>query len=333
MKVLYILANAPQDCESYIEAEIKYALKRDVQVEIWTSFKGYGQPPVAPLNYGSVHDTIGRFKPDVIHIHYLVTAQQTFRDLSTSIPVTVRAHSFDWDPVRALAVASHPAVRAVYAFPHFAREVPPDRKIVPMPVAYDYSLYNLPSEPKDRRLVLRLASGRRVKGLRDFLEIGNRVPEARFVLGVTPIRGDEAYLNELQRENGKLGGRVEVRTGGIVGGLSRADVVALTAKAGIYLETNDPNGHRLGMQISIAEAMATGAYVLARWAPTLEEYVGDGAAPYRSVDEAVAMVRQTFDWTDAQWDAQGNRAVVRSTPFRSDVVLGRLVDDWARFAK
>lgn len=332
MKVLYILANAPQDCESYIEAEIKYALVRGVEIEIWSSLKGYGQPPVVPVHYGSVYDAIGKFKPDLLHIHYLVTAQQTFRELFVDLPITVRAHSFDWDPGRAAAVAGVPNVRAVYAFPHFARELAPGGKVVPMPVAYDSELYK-PTHQKDRRLALRLASGRRVKGLRDFLEIGNRIPEVRFILGVTPIRGDESYLNELQRENDRLGGRVEVRTGGIVGGLSRADVVALMSRAGIYVETNDPAGHRLGMQISIAEAMATGAYVLARNAPTLSEYVGNAATAYESVDEAVALIRKTFDWTDEDWARTSAAAVNRAVLFRSYVVLGQIVDDWERFAR
>lgn len=329
MKVLYLLSNSPQDCESYIEAEIKYAKSRGVQVEIWSSLKGYGQPPVVPVHYGSVYDAIGKFKPDLLHIHYLVMAQQVLRDLFVDLPITIRSHSFDWDAGRAINFAAAPTIKVIYAFPHFAREVAPGGKIVPMTVAFDPELYT-PSQPKNRRLVLRLASGRRVKGLRDFLEIGNRVQEAHFILGVTPLRGDEVYLNELERDNRSFGGRVDIRVGGVPHGMSRQDVVGLMQRAGIYLETNDPSGHRLGMQISIAEAMATGAYVLARHAETLPEYVDDAASSYRSIDEAVRLVRETFDWSDQRWADQAQRAMTRAALFRSDVVLPRLVDDWER---
>lgn len=330
MKVLYILANSPQDCESYIEAEIKYAVSQDVEIEIWSSLKGYGQPPVVPVRYGTIHDAIGKFKPDLVHIHYLVTAETVLPTIP-GVKATVRSHSFDWDPARAKKIASFGSVMAIYAFPHFARELV-HPKIVPMTVAYDGELYT-PSTPKNRRLVLRLGSGRRVKGLRDFLEIGNRILEAHFILGVTPLRGDETYLNELERENRKFGGRVDIRIGGVPHGLSRQDVVELMQRAGIYLETNDPTGHRLGMQISIAEAMSTGAYVLARHAPTLAEYVGDAADSYRSIDEAVSLIRATFDWSDQRWTDQAERAMKRAQLFRFDVVLPRLIEDWRRFCK
>ena len=48
-----------------------------------------------------------------------------------------------------------------------------------------------------------------------------------------------------------------------------------------------------GMPISIAEAMASGCYVIGRKAGNSPSYIGDAGVTYSSVDQAVAQVRRT----------------------------------------
>ena len=61
-------------------------------------------------------------------------------------------------------------------------------------------------------------------------------------------------------------------------------------QAGIYVHTAKPPeteyGTPIGMPVSIAEAMATGAHVLVRDIPELRAYVGDAGATYRDGEEA-----------------------------------------------
>ena len=115
MKVLYVLANYPQASESYIEAEIRYAQSRGIEIAVLTSVRGYGEEiPGVQLFYDlPPYIATSIFQPDLIHVHYLVTAEILFKSLFCKLPVTVRAHSFDWSLPTAAHIASVPNVRAI----------------------------------------------------------------------------------------------------------------------------------------------------------------------------------------------------------------------------
>jgi glycosyltransferase involved in cell wall biosynthesis len=330
MRVLYLLANYPQYSESYIDAEINYARSQGVEVGVWSSVSGYGDMlKDVPVLYGQdPMDAIRDFRPDLLHVHYLVTAQQVFRSIFVDLPITVRAHSFDWDLGRAAAVAAVDNVRAIYAFPHFAREAAQNSKIVPLPVAFDAALYDAPLDAtvvKDR--VVRLAAGRRMKGLEDFFTVAWKLfPQGSFTMAVSRIRGDEDYVGKMIEAG--------MRTGVVVfNDLNRAKAVEMIRTAGVYLDTSDPTGHPFGMPISIAEAMASGAVVLIRDCPAAREYAGLGAQYYRSIDEAVEMVRGATDLHELHRKHISEMARERARLYRSDVVLPRLVKDWDRFVQ
>jgi len=327
VKVLYVLENYPQDSESYVEAEISYFQKKGVEIEVCSPVVGYGNVDV-PVHRRPLASAIQTAKPDLVHIHYLSAAESHLRAIPPGLPVTIRAHSFDWSVEEAYRVANTGKVRAIYAFPHLARQAA-NGVVVPLPVAYDSSLFW--RYPKVKSLVLRLAAGRRVKGLDDFLHVGNRILDARFVLGVCPVRGDESYVAELRETNRALGGRVQIRSAGT--DLTRTEAVYLTRMAGIYLDTSDPKGHPFGMPISIAEALATGAYVLARENESVGEYMGEAAATYKSVDEAEAMVRFALLRSDAWWSAVAAVACARSLAFRDDIHLFKVLNDWTGFVQ
>lgn len=333
MKVLYALANYPQASESYIEAEIAYVRSRGVEVEVWSRVEGYGDPPPVPVHRGSVQEAIDAFHPDLVHAHYLVTALDLLRTVSSKIPVTVRAHSFDWSLSAAHQVADFKQVQAIYAFPHFARTSELfGKKIIPLSVAYDAPLYDAPStflRARDR--VVRLSAGRRVKGLADFLSVArlvNRggVGPGTFHLAVCSVHGDEGYVAELLRDGPKAGVHVHTNVG-------RALATEMIRGAGIYLDTSDPAGHPFGMPISIAEALASGCFVLARDCPAVHEYLGACGAVYGSVGEAAKHVLRALKWDYDTWESVGRSARGRARDFRSDVVLPKLVEDWERFVK
>lgn len=330
MRVLYLLSNYPQYSESYIDAEIHYARSQGVEVGVWSSVSGYGDRlDGVPTLYGQdPMDAIADFKPDLLHIHYLVTAQQVLKQLFTPLPITVRAHSFDWDPSRAFAVAALPAVKAIYAFPHFARQLATSEKIVPLPVAFDGSLYDGPMmEPTDPNRVIRLAAGRRMKGLEDFFTVAwSLFPSGSFQMAVSRIRGDEGYVERTVEAGMRTG--VTVFTD-----LPRTAAVRMIRVAGIYLDTSDPTGHPFGMPISVAEAFAAGLVVIMRDSPAAREYGGDVASYYSTLNEAKILVDHALRMSLEQRMELLVRGIERSEMFRSDVVLPRLVEDWKRFVQ
>ena len=329
MKTLYILAHYPQGSESYVEAEISYFLSRGVQIEIWSPQSGYGDKLPVKVHRKTLQEAISGFNPNVIHVHHMTTAEYYIKDLPRK--VTVRAHSFDWSEGRATNVLSNPAVRKLYAFPHFAKRLSClflksqelYDKIVPLPVAYDPTLYY--QSWKIRRSVLRLTAGLPTKSLDHFIIAGNKVEDAKFVLGINTVIGKESeVVDKMNALNRKLGGRVQIQTN-----ISRKDAADLVRMAGIYMSTSDPTSHPFGMPVSIAEAMATGAYVLARnQGPEVLDYLGGAGSTYTSVEHAESLIRMAIDLSDQGFEEVSTAAVRSAARFRSDVVLERVMKDW-----
>ncbi len=326
MRVLYVLGNYPQASESYIESEINYARSRGVEIEVWSPLEGKGDAPLVRVHRGDVRTAVAEFKPNLIHTHHLVTALEILPRIPT-VPATVRAHSFDWTVPRAMTTLAVPSVRSIYAFPHFAKQAD-NCRVVPMPVAYDASLYDATfDKPVIPNKVVRLAAGRRGKGLEDFLAVSEIIgPKADFHMALCQVRGDEKYALEMGWRSKRHGVHGLINIG-------RRDAVEMIRTAGIYLDTSDPTGHAFGMPISIAEALASGAIVLARDCPAAREYLGEAGAVYNDVEEAAQYIEVALSLPQAAVDASRMVARQRARAFRSDVVLPRLIEDWNRFAE
>ncbi len=322
MKVLYVLAHFPQGSESYVEAEIAYMKSQGVQIEVWSPTSGYGDAPTVQVHRRSLAEALIGFAPDVVHIHHLTTAVY-YLDNFFKVPVTVRAHSFDWDPGLVKLVAAHPSVRRVFAFPHLAATVP-SQKMVPMPVAYDQTLYY--RTEKNPRSVVRLSAGLPTKRLEDFLDVGNEMHEqADFTLAINLVVGKESRVAEdLSRTNAALGGHVQ-----ILHNLSRARAAELTRNAAIYMSTYDDKSHQFGMPISIAEAMATGAVVVVRDdVPGVHEYMGLAGLFYVSTAGAKDLIRVALAISEKEREVLADVSCRNAVQFRSDVVLPRLLKEW-----
>jgi len=322
MKVLYALANYPQLSETYITAEIDYVRAQGVEVEVWSPCGADNVPAQVPVHRGDLLAAAHAFKPNVVHAHYLIFAGQYAAVLAgTGLPMTVRGHSFDFTVGRVAYLSGLPAVRHIYLFPHFARQMADNHKVCPLPVAYSSGAYG-PAE-KDRKLVLRLAAGKPGKGLEDFFKVAELCPGWRFVLGVARVHELGHYIGALQTL--RAGCKAQVS---LVADVPWPDAVRYTRSAGIYLDTAAPGAHPFGQPISVAEALATGAYALVRREVGAAEYIGPAGELYDTPAEAAALVRATALWDDAAWGQVAARAVAQARGYADTAVLGRLVADW-----
>lgn len=327
MRVLYLLWNYPQISETYIATEIAFALKCGVEVHVWSQINYH--PDLAPqcmVHRGSLAEAIAAVGPDLIHIHYLVVAKRHLHEIPPGIPVTIRGHSFDWNPNLAREMAEQPTVKRLYLFPHFVAAMGGHAKAFALPVAYDTTLHQQ-AAVKDRNLVLRLAAGLPTKALDDVIAVSNRCPEFRFILGVSRAGGGEQYLEQITRLNGYVKDRVQILVD-----LHPQIAADVNRRAGIYLYTLDPKGHAFGMPIAIAEALATGSYVLSLDVPAARSYIGEAGAFYKNPEEAAKLIQATKTWKDADWERMSATALQRATCFRADVVLSYLVQDWRTLA-
>jgi glycosyltransferase involved in cell wall biosynthesis len=326
MRVLYILWNYPQISETYVATEIGFAQKCGIEVHVWSPETRHELLPQCMVHRGALSEAIAAVGPDLIHIHYLIVAKRHLHEIPPGIPVTIRGHSFDWNPSTARELGEQASVKRLYLFPHFVASMGGHPKAFALPVAYD-SAAHFPAVSKNRKLVLRLAAGLPTKGLDDFLAVANRCADFKFILGVSRAGGGDEFLNQLVLLNSYVKDRVE-----IIVDVHPKMAADLNRRAGIFLYTHDPKGHSFGMPISIAEAMATGSYTLALDVPPARAFMSEGGVCYRNPEEAAKLIMETTSWTDADWELRSQRAIDRAACFRDDVVLSHLVQDWRAIA-
>jgi glycosyltransferase involved in cell wall biosynthesis len=120
--------------------------------------------------------------------------------------------------------------------------------------------------------------------------------------------------------------------------LSPGRAAALMAEAGIYLHTHGTEAP-IGMPISIAEAMATGCFVIARDLPGIADYLGSNGARYdgETVEEraaaAAGIIHDTTRWSDDEWHRRWMATVDDAyRRFPNTVVAESMVRAWKAVA-
>jgi hypothetical protein len=323
MKVLFAEKLYPQISESYVAAEIAFCLKAGVKVEVWSLKESTSTyPEQVKAHRGSFQEAVSRFKPDIIHVHFLDAIDTNLESLvSAGIPVTIRGHSVDHSPDRLLKTLKNTWMKRAYLFPHFAKSFSEHPKVTVIPATYDPALYY--PETKARSLVVRAGAALPYKGLADFIRAASMVEGKTFVL----IAGINVYfpdcLPDLRSLNESLGSPVDIRSD-----LPPAESAAIVRRAGIMFHTSDPSGHPFGMPVSTIEGMATGCYTLIRGSEGASGYIAPHGSLYRSVDEAAALIRQTEKWTDERWVEVEKSTAEHAKQFSEDRWLPTMIKDW-----
>ena len=320
----------PQLSETYIETELRFMLRMGVHVEVWGETITQRPSPVdVPVHTGPLADAVAKARPDILHVHWLNFALQQQQAVEAlGLPITARIHGFEFTPQSLKAAFLWQNLRAIYGFPHHVAAAPKlDSRLRMVRSAFDTELFK-PYAEKDRRLVVRTAPGLPSKDIPMFFEIAKRLPDHRFVLTVVTCQNREAYVEELKEEWRRSGTPAELKID-----LPRAEVVSLVEQAGIYLHTSrvgdEEHATPPGNPISIAEAMATGAYVLVRKVAPHVAYVGDAGTSYRDLSDAAGKIAATTAWTDREWRDAWERSVDRAFKFHADeLALRPIFDDW-----
>jgi|688.fasta_scaffold21096_6 glycosyltransferase involved in cell wall biosynthesis len=337
LRVLYAVWHYPQLSETYIEAEIQTMLRWGVDIQVWredSSPSASPYPTSVPLHYGDITTVINSFQPDVIHCHWSSFCLRNAEILSkNSIPVTLRLHGFDVNKGVINKLQQLPWISRIYGFPKQIDLLgKSDDHFCKMHVGFDSSRFG-PVHTKNRRLVIRTSAALPSKDIPMFLELANRLPEFQFIFaGVTCLHKEE-IVDDIKKCHRKLRSRAE-----LLFDVPHETIAELVAEAGIYLHTahlqGDIHATPLGMPISIAEAMATGSYVLARRCPEFSYMLGDAGDLYADIDEAEYLIRKSVGWTNEEWLAVSNKALERAFgSFADEIVLKPMYDDWCRLQK
>ena len=324
LRVLYSVWHWPQLTESYVRWEAEYMRRRGVDVLICPEVSEVAAwfESELPVTNEPFERALEQFRPHLIHAHWLGHALQ-FAPLATrhGLPLTVRGHGFEMSAEAVRVLQAEPSVRSLYLHPHWPRHFSDQSKLRSVATGFAPHLY-YPS-PKDRRLVFRTAAALPSKDLKLFIDLAAECPEFEFVLAVAPALRCEEYLVELVEYNRSRKNPVRLLVG-----LAHEEVARWLRTAGIYLHTIAPESN-IGGPISIAEAMATGCYVLARRLDPLEKYIGPAGGFYESHAEAVERLRETLRWPAARWSEAERCSVDRAYLRHGEAAtFGTILDDW-----
>lgn len=323
-RVLYILHSYPQLSETYVRSEIEYMRRRGVHIEVWSwhhPMRPY--PTDLPIHRGSLAEAVARSRPDLLHVHWLSIGQEALALAEPiGLPVTFRGHGYEFSSARGTELLRHPAVRRLYIFPHFVAQLPASEKVMPLPVAFSPDRHYPPAR-KDPRLVVRVSLAKPTKDPATFLETARLCPEHRFVLAVCTPTGREGAANEVRALAASLKSPAEIQVD-----VSNEAAAELVRAAGIFMHTYSYE-EPFGMPISIAEALATGAHVLARDGAHIHGYLGSCGQLYQNAEHAAALIAETLKWSPERWQAVQLAAIDRAySCFADSNVLDRMLDDW-----
>lgn len=326
LRILYIVSRYPQLSETYIDCEIKKMQQWGYEIEVWR----HEIPKVAYNSDLHIHDgdlrgVINKLKPDLIHIHWLSEAQKVLPLINDlNIPITIKAHSFDTTEQALKFCVQRSSVKKIYGFPVHA-DLLNHPKLTLQNVVFDTSLFK-PSKNKNRHLIVRAGAALPSKSLPFFIHLAKELPEFKFVLAVIRCHDDDDYINELKKLADDLHSPVEIRTN-----LSHEATAELISEAAIYLHTADTKITTIGQPISIAEAMATGCYIVASNYESMNNYIAESGKTYNDMTEAKKIIKDTELWSDDRWDKAWKNSIERAFSMHADeIILRPMFLDWTK---
>ncbi len=322
MRILIVYFNYPQLSATYVEAEIRYFQRQGIDIEVWSECEpGAAYVPSCKVHRGTLSEAEAAFQPDIIHFYWVKMAVKHFESTSCAI-VTVRDHSFGLDEREISYLLSQSRVRAIFLFPHEMVQAGSE-KLVAVPVAYDSNRYPIANHVmKQNDMVVCCTAGLPKKSLETFFQTAALCPSHRFVLAVATCTGHSETIHACMDLNRRLGSPAEIRVD-----VPHADIVPLVLSAGSYLCTQ--SFQKRGMPIAVAEALASGCYILAPRLPWLNDMIADQGATYGDPSEAAEAIIETCRWSPQKWaSVSASAAKYGFHRFSDQVVLPKVIQAW-----
>lgn len=334
-RVLFAARAFPQASESQLHAALACMRRFGAVPAVWAAAHGASPGGAAlaqdgPVHRGPLAEAIAAFRPDVVHVHGLALLEEQRAALEAAgVAVTLRGRATDTAPAAIARALALPKLARAYLMP--AAAGPEDARLRRAAPVFDTALF-APATEKDRRLVLRAAPALPESELRFVLELAKLLPAHRVVVAVATVSGYEDETAALRAYREEIASPAE-----IIVDAPRAEMARLIASAGICVHSASaaPNRRpRAAGPASLAEAMATGAYVLAPKVQPYLAFLGRAGAPYGDAAEAAALIRATESWTEADWRDARIRSIDRAFKFHADeIVLRPLFEDWCAIAR
>jgi len=305
MRIQYIVKNYPQLSQTYIKSEL-HALLGDFEINIVaTSIPN--TPDTESLPYTQISETeniireIEKFKPDVIHSHYLVLAEKVSEiSKATGIPFTLRAHSFDAirngrngavpRHIEHLSThLNHDLCKGVLIFP-FTRlllekegGIKPEKLIDSVPVV---DVARFTNTGPNGSAIMNTGACIPKKEMETFVKLSKLLPHETFNLYALGHK-----IDSIRQLNDEVGGRVNfmkpVPYSKMPGEYKKHKSMVYTAHMGLKT---------VGWPMAVIEAMASGTIVyMPNIRPDIKDFVGEAGFLYEQIEEVAEHLQGPVD--------------------------------------
>src|SRR5690606_17212395 len=119
---------------------------------------------------------------------------------ASGLPVTLRAHGFDYQENTLAELLQQPYLKRAYLFPDLHPALDPQDKVRSLGAVVDTSRH-YPVLRKNRRMVLRAGACLPTKDLGCFVEVAAMRPEYRFVLALSSNQAGREVAEALLQRN------------------------------------------------------------------------------------------------------------------------------------
>jgi hypothetical protein len=326
LKVLYALEHYSALSESAIATEIACMRQRGAHIEAWTGAEGQapiGSETDVPIHGGSLQASIEKMRPHLVHVHQLRAALSYLPIVQDAgLRMTIRENGCEFDEEMILAAARADTIARVFQLPHLTAPGL-GGKVTAMSPCFDPELYH-PGAKKDDRLVVGTASANGSKDMETFVRVAHRCPNHRFVLVLCCGADEPDRVDQLIELNRSLGDPATV-----LPNLPRCEIRDLVQQAAIYLDSNP-----FAMSVAIAEAMATGCYIIGPGSHAAAAFIGEAGRVYNTEDEVVELISETSSWNEEGWRRARMASIDRAFGnFAGPRVLEPLYREWLSIAR
>ncbi len=329
LKVLYPVRHHGQLSGSGIKAEIARMRRWGVEIEAWSETPpGSTRPSDIRVHWGPLKEAVRAARPHILHLR-LSDGFERYCSLlaETKLPITIRVLEAEQIGLLAERLKTDTQIGAAFA--------PPQRSAAPHAIdnlctvrpAFDPRRYGPSSKLKNRKLVLYTSTGSPTEDLPLFIRFAKQLPEFRFALAIGCDPTD-AHMTALEQLNEEMGRPVDLRVN-----LRPAALAAVMQRAAIYCHTFGRGGPSHDMPAVIAEAMASGAYIIAQRQSVYAHDIGDAGRLYDDELDAARLLRETLDWPEDKWQAAELRSIERAFTYHVDsIALRPILDCWLKLA-
>lgn len=284
LRVLCHNAMYPMVTETYIGEEMQALEDNGAVVEFSATQTSVSPVPIATPLWTDLAEAVREVRPDVIWAYWATHATGELPAFEAlGVPFAVRVHSFDMDPDVVRRLAEHPLCVGVWTYPQYAGLVSGAHGLVPL-----FGSHEDLGAPAERTSILSASAGLPKKDwptLLGALEQLDDIPRT-VIVGRTNdfehVPGDVAAMLAGQENPPDL--RINA---------TRDEVFAALRSASVCVYTLTP-GQRIGMPMSVVEALRAGACVIHPDDPAMRAVLGESWRPYRTVDDIVRHAREVL---------------------------------------